>query len=371
MGEDLRADIAAALSSDEGSTPEVDTSVDTSAAEPAPAEAAPVEPKSDGTVRDALGRFVPKAKASDTDGAGAATEVSQVPPTATTDGAPVTAAPAPAEAVQAPSSWGPSVRQHWGTLNPEVQQQIVQRETQMQRWANETAPLRQAGEAFMQAVQPFQMAIQAEGVDPITAVTNLMQIGNTLRFGTPIEKAATVAKIVNAYGVDIRSLDSALAGESPPPGTGAPDASYVQQAVQQALAPLMQAAQQRQQAEAQRSTEAARTELQTFAADAKNEFFNDVRGDMADLIEVAARNGRDMPLAEAYQRACMLHPEVSRVMLARQQGVNAQALTQAAKTARSAAVSVKGAAPVGNPERREPTSVRESIEAAIAAHSRV
>jgi molybdopterin-biosynthesis enzyme MoeA-like protein len=90
---------------------------------------------------------------------------------------------------------------------------------------------------------------------------------------------------------------------------------------------------------------------------------------MADIIEVAERQGRQMSLAQAYERAAMLHPEVSKVMLARQQGSNARQLTQAAQRARSAAVSVKGAAPVGNPVASEPTSIRDSIEAAIAAHS--
>jgi hypothetical protein len=58
-------------------------------------------------------------------------------------------------------------------------------------------------------------------------------------------------------------------------------------------------------------------------------------------------------------------------MLARQQGVNAQKLTAAARTAKAAAVSVRGSAPVGNPNGAEPSSIRESIEAAIESHSRV
>ena len=72
-----------------------------------------------------------------------------------------------------------------------------------------------------------------------------------------------------------------------------------------------------------------------------------------------------MDLGDAYKRACALHPEVSRVMLARQQGATAQQLTAQARTAKAAAVSVKGGAPVGNPARAEPTSIRESVEAAI------
>jgi hypothetical protein len=114
----------------------------------------------------------------------------------------------------------------------------------------------------------------------------------------------------------------------------------------------------------------AQTEMAQFAQDPKHEFFEDLRGMMADLIEVAERNGREMPLDEAYYKAALLHPEVSRVIIARQQGVNARQLTEAARRARGAAVSVRGAAPVGNPGGSEPSSIRESIEAAIESHSR-
>ena len=178
-----------------------------------------------------------------------------------------------------------------------------------------------------------------------------------------------VAQVVNAYGVDIRSLDSALVGAALPEVQ--PQQVNVQAEVQRALAPLMQMAQQRQQAEAQQLSEAARSDLQAFASDPAHEFLGDVRGVMADMLEVADRQKVALSLQDAYDRACALHPEVSKVIIARRQGANAQQLTQAAQRARSAAVSVRGSAPVGNPNAVEPSSIRESIEAAIEAHSRV
>ena len=239
----------------------------------------------------------------------------------------------------------------------------------MQQWAQNTAPLRNAGQAFINAVQPFQHTIQAEGVDPLTAVTNLMQATTTLRFGTPMEKANMLAQVVKAYGVDIRALDGALAGVVPPEGQ--PQQVNVQAEVQRALAPLMQMAQQREQAEVNRLTEQSYAELRAFAADPAHEFLGDVRPLMADMIEVAERQKYPLSLQDAYDRACALHPEVSKVIMARRQGANAQQLTQAAQRAKSAAVSVRGVAPVGNPNAVEPSSIRESIEAAIEAHSRV
>ena len=373
----LRGDIEAALGGDgastESPTPEQTPTPEPSSPAPAPAPApesgAPAEavakPKGD---RDSLGRFLPK------DEAKLAVAPNGAAPTPTDPGlaaAPLGAASIPAPApveLQPPAGMPPTAREHWGATPPQVREFISQREQQMQRWANDTAPLRNTGQQFMQAISPFQMAIQAEGVDPITAVTNLMQVGTTLRFGTPLEKAQTVARIVSAYGVDLQTLDSALAGVAPPEGQ--PQVN-VQAEVQRALAPLMQAAQQRQQAEYQQLSEAARNDLVAFAQDPAHEFMGDVRLLMADMLDVADRQKMDLSLQDAYDRSCALHPEVSKVIMARRQGANAQQLTAAAQRAKSAAVSVRGVAPVGNPNAVEPSSIRESIEAAIEAHSRV
>jgi hypothetical protein len=261
-----------------------------------------------------------------------------------------------------------TAREHWAQTPPQVREYVAQREQQMQQWAREVAPLRNAGQAFLQAIEPFRMTIQAEGVDPLTAVSNLMQVGTTLRFGTPAEKAQVIAQVVNSYGVSVEALDAALVGAAPPDG-GSP--VNVQAEVQRALQPLLSYAQQRQYAEVQQTQEQAAGELEQFASDPKHEFIDDVRMLMADMIEVADRQRQNLSLQDAYDRACSLHPDVSKVIMARRQGASAQQLTAAAQRARSAAVSVRGTAPVGNPGGPEPSSIRESIEAAIEAHSRV
>jgi hypothetical protein len=310
--------------------------------------------------RDALGRFLPKT-GQEAPQAGPGTP-GAIQPRIGQPGA----VQAPAQAAPAPASWSPTAREHWASLNPAVQQEVARREADMARYVNETASARNIAERFSQTVSPFMQTIQAEGVDPLTAVRNLMQATTTLRFGTQYEKAQLIAQAVKVYGVDIIGLDSALVGAAPPQGhQQGPD---VQAAVQQALAPLYQAAQQRQYQVVQQAEGEARSELDVFAQDPKNEFFGDLRYEMADIIELGEKQGRTITLAQAYERAAMLHPEVSKVMLARQQGASARNLTQNAQRAKAAAVSVRGSAPVGGPVGREPNSIRESIEAAISQH---
>jgi len=370
---DLREALEAAFETPDTEIPaSSETSTETPAApiEPngeAPTTPEPTEGTDDGRVRDGLGRFV---KVTQVDGKGQTPEQAQQPPT----GAPEQPQGHPRTPTfeKPPRDMPIPLRSTWTKLTPEWRQHIAETHAKVQQVEESYRPAVEFANRFAQAIQPYQQAIQVEtGGDPVAAVRGLMDVASRLRFGTPGEKAATVAQIVKSYGVDIEALDGALAGVAPPPGQQQFDPMMVQQAVQAQLAPLFQQAQARRAQQEQQTAAAVRTELQTFAADPKNEFFEDVRDLMADAIEVASRQGFELSLQDAYDRACLLHPEVSKVMIARQRGQSAASLTQAATRAKAAAVSVKGAAPVGSPEPTAPSSVRDAIEAAIEAHSRV
>ena len=185
--------------------------------------------------------------------------------------------------------------------------------------------------------------------------------------GTPAEKAQLVAGIVKQYGIDIEMLDSALAGQAPRVD---PQQAAIEQVLQQKLAPVQQMLtqfQQAQLAQQQAAAQSAQNEVAEFLS--KAEFAEDVREDMADLMEAASRRGQNLSLVDAYKKACLMNDNVRAVIAQRAQAQGAQQGTQAAQRARSAAVQVSGAAPVGA-LRQDPTDVRSAIEAAIAASSR-
>lgn len=328
----------------------------------APVETPAVEETHDVTEsrenRDKLGRFTAKLQE---DGKGNLPDGSQAPdPSLANQELP--------GIVQA--ALRPAAREHWGALPEPVRQEIVRRENEMQAAMRESSSARNIANAFSAAVTPYLPVIQAEGVDPLTAVTNLMQVATTLRMGTVTEKAGMIAKMVQTYGVDIYALDQAIAGVAPQePQQQGFDPRMIQQAVQQQLAPYMQAAEQQREQQRQQVYQEVGNELQQFAQ--SHEFYGDVRKQMADMMEVAERHGQDMSLEEAYQACCMLHPEIKRIIVGRQSQQSAQTLTQAAQRSKNAAVSVRGAAPVGNPNQAEPSSIREAIEAAIEHSSRV
>lgn len=281
--------------------------------------------------------------------------------------------PRPQQQERAPASWRPDVREHWAQLPEPVRAEIQRREVEVQRTLQESAEARKSFDAVMRVIQPYEAFIKAENSNPLQAIDNLMGTAARLRTGTAPELAQMMAGIVRQFGVGrfgnqfIEALDSALAGA---PVQVDPQQAALQQALDQRLAPLQgmfqqfQAAQQQQQ---QQVVAQAQNEVTQFLERA--EFGEDVRDEMADLLEMAQRRGQPMTLADAYKKACMANDRVRQVLHGRAQARGAQTQTQAAQRARQAAVSVTGAAPAGA-LRQDPTDVRSAIEAAIAMTSR-
>lgn len=273
---------------------------------------------------------------------------------------------------RAPASWKPEVREHWASLPDGVRSEIQRREAEVQRTLQETAEARKTAETVMKTIAPYEAFIKAEGSNPIQAIDNLMSTAARLRTGTAPELAQLVAGIVNQFGVGrfgnnfIEMLDSALAGQAPKANPNA----EIEQVLNQRLAPVQQMLTQFQQAQVQQqqlAQQQAVTEVEQFLSQA--EFGNDVREDMADILEVAQRRGINMTLQDAYKKAVMMNDNVRSVLTQRAQAKKAQSSTQAAQRAKSVAVSVSGAAPMGGMQA-PPTDVRSAIEAAIVASSR-
>ena len=274
---------------------------------------------------------------------------------------------------RAPASWRPEAREHWAQLPENVRAEVARREVEVQRTLQETAEARKTAEAVMKTIAPYEVFIKAENSNPLQAIDNLMSTAARLRTGTAPELATLVAGIVQQFGVGrfgnafIDQLDSALAGQTPKVD---PQQAALDQVLNQRLAPMQSMLQQFQQAQAaqqQRAAENAQNEVAQFLNQA--EFGEDVREDMADLLEAAQRRGQSLTLVDAYKKACMMNDSVRSVVAQRIKAQGAHQQTQAAQKARQTAVSVSGAAPVGS-LKQDPTDVRSAIEAAITMTSR-
>jgi len=263
-----------------------------------------------------------------------------------------------------PQSWKPAVRDHWAKIPAEVQQEIHRREREIATGLRDAAQARKFTQDFYDVVSPFAQFIEADRATPLQAVQNLMRTSATLRVGTPMQKAQTAAEIIRNFGVDIAMLDGLLAGQN----VNSP-LDPIMQAVDQRLAPvnqLLQQLRQNQGAQQQQLAQAADTDIETFAADAKNEFFLDVKDTMADLLEIAAKQGKKLDLQTAYNRAILMHDDIAEVVQERSLRSRAEAASAAARNARRKSVSISGAPDRGEAEPNPNASLRDDIESSIA-----
>ena len=225
---------------------------------------------------------------------------------------------------------------------------------------NTTANARRVFDHMSELQNKYAPALQAEGVDVIQATENLMGMAATMRFGTPLEKAQTAAQIINTYGVDILALDHSAVAAAAAAAAGASDAQ--QPPRDPRVDQLFQRLEQAQRQRIEQSEQAAAQEVESFGQ--SKEFFNDVREDMADLLEVAAKRGLELSLEDAYTRACHLQPEIRKVLDARAAAEQAGTRKGSTQRAKKAASSVHGK-PAAAPSATGPQSLRAAIEEAM------
>jgi hypothetical protein len=127
--------------------------------------------------------------------------------------------------------------------------------------------------------------------------------------------------------------------------------------VDQLFAQLQGLQQSRQEQVIQRAV----SEVEGFGAG--KEFFEDVREDMADLLELASKRNLDLSLEQAYERACKMQPDIAKVLEAREAAKRAGNSQQSTQRAKHAASSVRGT-PAGVPSSN-PSDLRGAIEAAF------
>lgn len=306
----------------------------------------PKEPKA--RVRDEAGRFA-KEEAKKEEAAKLAEPKDKVEPA---KAAPVTEQPKPS---RAPQSWKPDAREVWDKLPPEAQREILRREGEQARFVREHAEDRRIAQTYRQAVGPYEQQIRSEGGDPGAVIGNLLQTAAALRNPDPRMRAKVIAGVIGQFlpgreGLEI--LDQTLAG------TAQPGAAQPQQFRDPRLDQLIEQSKQAEAQRRQRLLDEQYDALEAFGKD--HEFFEDVRQDMADLMEMAARRRLKMTYDEAYNRAVRQNPEIWKVLEGRAAAKKAAESATSTSRARVAASSIRSK-PAGSSAAPQQTNDLRSL----------
>jgi hypothetical protein len=234
-----------------------------------------------------------------------------------------------------------------------VQEEAIRIDREVRRTMQESAEARQGYQKFREIFTPVEPILRANNVDPHKFTSDAVQLVMTLSAGAPQIKAQAIAGLIRVYNIDIPILDGLLSGQAQPVS---PEV-YRDPRVDQLMQTIEQAKSQReQQLEAQ-----ARAQLAEIEGE---EYFEDLREDMADLLDLAAKRNLALTPREAYNRAALMHPEISKVLQQREAARAAANPSGSTLRSKLAASSIKGTAEAPNPNGAQSRSMRDEIAAA-------
>lgn len=231
-----------------------------------------------------------------------------------------------------PASWKKDFHEDWATAasDPKTARLVeyaYQREDEMRRGIEPLIPKAKFADEMYKAIEPYQNNQRAAGVEPVAAMSALMQADDILRNAPLDQKKAYALNLLAQYGVTFSEGDLLQIQAAPPPPVN------VAAVVDQRLA-----AWQTQQQDIQ-----LQAEIDEFKKDKPD--FETLRPYMQSLLG----NGLVPDLATAYEKAKRLDDTSFSAMQTAHQATSdaakRAAADQAAKNARAAAVSARSSSP--------------------------
>lgn len=244
----------------------------------------------------------------------------------------------PKEAIRPPAGWTPQAKAKFAALDPDIQKEVLKRERDFATGLEERTARVKRYEPLETLIAPHRDKWAMAGMDEVTAIGTLIGAHNVLET-KPIDG---IQHLMRAYNVSLAQL----AGQ---PQQAQPVAQQPQQdnALLQRIAALESSIQAGQ-------TATYQTQIEAFQADPKNLYFENVRDDMAALIQT----GKAKDLPEAYEMACWMRPDIRPLLQIPQPAPD----RARAEKARNAGSSVTGSPTTAPVPALLPTNAADDIE---------
>ena len=286
--------------------------------------------------------------------------------------APVTETPVPQAPTPPlftpPKTWRKEAAEAFASLPPLVQEEITKREQDIFKGISQYKEHAQIGQVFDTTLKPMLPLFQKYNLNPADAAKRALTAHFNLTLAAPEVKVNLARTLLRDYGISLESLglpagtDDAVAAHS----QAQSNPIYEQRIseLQQQLAEVGQTTQMMQQRYAEQVKDQIRGRVDKFADDPANLYFNELTGDMEQLI----RSGAAQDLPEAYEKAIWLNPavrakEIARLSAAQSAQVTAQSTAKLSEARRASAVNVRSQ---GHPTSG-PTEPLGSIEDTLTA----
>lgn len=278
-------------------------------------------------------------------------------PVAATEAAPKT------ETKSAPGTLKAVMQARWNELAPEWQEEVRRLESLSSQAGSRYGADITFSREMKTAIAPYEHMIAAEGSNPSKAVASLLGMVQTLREGTPEQKANLLQYIATQYQVPLNGQEPDQIMQHP----------YVRQLAQEKQN-LERQQRERIQAQQKQAYENALSQFNAFLAETDNGVPKHPLEDAhksklwATAQQVAQENPSwDAPrvFGQAYENLSWTIPELRTLNLQRQEAERKAKAERELAAKRQAAVQVKGAPPDGASSKVDPKDRRSIIKAAL------
>ena len=252
-----------------------------------------------------------------------------------------------------PSSWKKDYEEHWGKLDPTLQDYIQQREADYAKGVSTYKNQWDMAAPLVETIKQFEPLLQHHNINAKDWIGRLGRADMLLTRGSPEQKVQMFAQLANDYGVNLGQLTGQQGYD--------PQFSQLAQELNQIK---NQWGQFQSQQEMMEQTQ-LQNEISSFKDDKPH--FEDVRETMAGLLQ----NGMAHDLQSAYDKAIRLNDDVFQKMQTEQSTRSDSAQREKVAQAKAKVLSPKSTTPTASTGNggKSASSAREAIMQAMEAHS--
>jgi hypothetical protein len=252
-----------------------------------------------------------------------------------------------------PSSWKKDYEEHWGKLDPTLQDYIQQREADYAKGVSTYKNQWDMAAPIVEAIRPFEPLLREHGIAPQQWVSQLGNAHAQLVKGSPEQKLQMFAQLANDYGVNLGALTGQTGYD--------PQFSQLAQELNQIKnqwSSFQSSQEQQEQAQLQ-------NEITSFSND--KPYFDEVRETMAGLLQ----SGMADDLQSAYDKAIRLNDDVFQRVNAEHAQKSEAAQREKVAAAKAKVLSPKSTTPTASATNggKTASSAREAIMQAMEQHS--
>lgn len=222
--------------------------------------------------------------------------------------------PVKPSAIEAPNSWSAEMKAKFGSLPPETQQYIAEREREAHTAITQKGEQIKAFEPIRQALDQNREVFIKNGVTEAEAISKYVAADRFLE-SNPAEAIKWLAE---SYGVDLRQFTT---GNPQQDQSQQPSSEVLQ--LRRELAEIKNSLTARERSEHQAQTATVTQAINDFASKEENKYFNEVEEELMGLIPIIRSKEPNLShgevLQKAYDRAVYANPDVRQRIQADQQ----------------------------------------------------